>query len=120
MAALLAANLGELPIDPTLREAMRLTQRGIFKISPRNTQALAWEVNDFDGPIIVDKPGGLENSSSYIGMVPAQRLGVDPVQPRLPASLRDRAGEPTAGAGGPLKAPSKGAPSKGAAEQPPE
>jgi beta-lactamase class C len=76
MAALLAANLGELPIDPTLRAAMRSTQRGIFKISPRNTQALAWEVNDFGGPVIVDKPGGLENSSTYVGMVPAKRLGI--------------------------------------------
>jgi beta-lactamase class C len=76
MAALLAANLGELPIDPTLREAMRLTQRGIFKISPRITQAMGWEVNDLGGPIIVDKPGGLENSSTYIGMVPAKRVGV--------------------------------------------
>jgi beta-lactamase class C len=76
MAALLSANLGELPIDPTLREAMRLTQSGIFKISPRNSQALAWEINDFGGPIIVDKPGGLENSSTYIGMVPARRVGL--------------------------------------------
>jgi beta-lactamase class C len=76
MAALLAANLGELPIEATLGEAMRLTQRGIFKINPRNTQALAWEVNDFGGLIIVDKPGGLENSSTYMGMVPAKRVGV--------------------------------------------
>jgi len=76
IAALLAANLGELPIDPTLREAMQLTQQGVFKISPRNTQALAWEVNDFGGPVIVDKPGGLENSSTYIGMIPSKGLGI--------------------------------------------
>ena len=76
MAALIAANLGELPIDRTLHEAMQLTQQGVFKISPRNTQALAWEVNDYGGPVIVDKPGGLENSSTYIGMVPKRRLGI--------------------------------------------
>ena len=76
MAALIAANLGEFPIDRTLREAMQLTQQGVFKISPRNTQALAWEVNDYGGPVIVDKPGGLENSSTYIGMVPKRRLGI--------------------------------------------
>jgi beta-lactamase class C len=74
MAALLAANLGELPVDRTLHEAMQLTQQGVFRISPRNTQALAWEVNDYGGPAIVDKPGGLENSSTYIGMVPSKRL----------------------------------------------
>ncbi len=76
MATLLAANLGELPIDRALREAMLLTQQGVFRISPRNTQALAWEVNDYGGPVIVDKPGGLENSSTYIGMVPSKKLGI--------------------------------------------
>jgi len=76
MVALLAANLGELPIDRTLHEAMQLTQQGLFKISPRNIQALAWEVNDYGGPVIIDKPGGLENSSTYIGMVPKLRLGI--------------------------------------------
>jgi len=43
MAALLAANLGELPMDPMLREAMRLTQRGIFKISPQSVRV--WVVS---------------------------------------------------------------------------
>jgi beta-lactamase class C len=76
MAALLAANLSELPVDRELTQAMQLTQRGIFTISPNITQALAWEVNHYGGPIIVDKPGGLENSSTYIGMVPAKRLGI--------------------------------------------
>ena len=33
MAALIAANLGELPIDRTLHEAMQLTQQGVFKIA---------------------------------------------------------------------------------------
>jgi beta-lactamase class C len=76
MAALLAGYLGELPVDRLLREAMQLTQQGVFKISPRLTQALAWEVNDHDGPLIVDKPGGLENASTYLGMVPSKRLGI--------------------------------------------
>ena len=76
LATFLAAQLGELPIDPQLRDAMQLTQQGVFRISPRNTQALAWEVNDYGGPLIVDKPGGLYNFSTYIGMVPKSRLGI--------------------------------------------
>jgi beta-lactamase class C len=76
LATLLAANLGDGEIDPDLRAAMQLTQRAVFRISPRNAQALAWEVNNFGGPTIVDKPGGIDNASAYLGMVPDQRLGI--------------------------------------------
>src|SRR4051812_26372876 len=76
LATLLAANLGEGPIDPDLRAAMQLTQRGVFRINPHIAQALAWEVNNFGGPTIVDKPGGIDNASAYIGMVPDRRLGI--------------------------------------------
>ncbi len=76
LAIFMAAELGELPIDPVLRDAMLWTQQGVFRISPRNTQAMAWEVNDFGGPLIVDKPGGLDNSSTYIGLVPRRKLGI--------------------------------------------
>ena len=76
LAIFLVAGLGELPLDPVLRDAMQWTQQGVFRISPRNTQAMAWEVNDFGGPVIVDKPGGLDNSSTYIGMVPSRKVGI--------------------------------------------
>jgi beta-lactamase class C len=76
LATLLAANLGDGPIDPDLRAAMQLTQRGVFRINPHIAQALAWEVNNFGGPTIVDKPGGIDNASAYIGMVPDRRLGI--------------------------------------------
>jgi beta-lactamase class C len=76
LVAFLAAHLGELPVEPVMREAMQLTRAGVFRMSPRNTQALAWEVNDFGGPLIIDKPGGLNNSSTYIGMVPQSKLGL--------------------------------------------
>jgi beta-lactamase class C len=76
LAIFLAAHLGELPVEPAMREALQLTRQGVFRISPRNTQALAWEVNDYGGPLIVDKPGGLNNSSTYIGMVPSRTLGI--------------------------------------------
>jgi beta-lactamase class C len=76
LAIFLAAELGELRIDPVLRDAMLWTQQPVFQISPRNAQGMAWEVNDFGGPPIVDKPGGLDNASSYIGLVPSRKLGV--------------------------------------------
>jgi beta-lactamase class C len=76
LATLLAANLGERPIDPALQRAMQFTQRAAFQVDARNAQAMAWEVEDHDGIVVVDKPGGLNNSSTYIGIVPAQKLGV--------------------------------------------
>jgi beta-lactamase class C len=76
LAIFLAAELGEPPVEPVLRDALRSTQQPVFQISPRNAQAMAWEVNAFGGPTIVDKPGGLDNASTYIGLVPSRKLGV--------------------------------------------
>jgi len=76
LATFLAAELDEMPLDPVLRAAMLWTQQGVFRISPRNTQAMAWEVNEFGGPPIVDKPGGLDNASTYIGLVPSRKIGL--------------------------------------------
>jgi beta-lactamase class C len=75
LAALLAAHLGERPIDPSLQGALRLTQQGLFRIGPRIMQAMAWEVNDL-GPTVIDKPGGVQNASSYIGFTPDGKLGL--------------------------------------------
>ena len=74
MARFLAANLGELPVDPTLQAALQLAQRGSFPMSRRVTQALAWEV-DRGPPLIVEKNGGLNNTTAYIGMMPAEKIG---------------------------------------------
>ena len=76
LVALITAHLGERPIDSTILQALRLTRQSVFRMNPRTTQALAFEINDFGGPIIVDKPGGLNSSSTYIGMVLERRLGV--------------------------------------------
>jgi beta-lactamase class C len=76
MAVFLAANLGELPVERALRDAMALAHRGVLAIGPRNRQALAWEVLSGDGSAIVEKYGGLYNASAYVGMVPSRRLGV--------------------------------------------
>jgi hypothetical protein len=53
---------------------------GPFDLRPNS---LAWEIHDHGGPLIVDKPGGLHNSSTYIGMVPERKLGCSlPAWPR--------------------------------------
>ena len=72
LAACLDGNTG----DPQLREALQMTQREMFRVNEEFGQAMAWENVEVDGIGIVDKPGGLNNASAYIGLVPAQRIGV--------------------------------------------
>jgi beta-lactamase class C len=79
MATFLAANLGELPGNGQLQADMRRAHRARFPIRNNSAQAqawqaLAWEVHA-EGPI-VDKNGGLNNTSAYIGMVPSKRIGI--------------------------------------------
>jgi beta-lactamase class C len=76
LAVFAAAQLGELPVDPSLRAAMELSRHGVFRANDHLTQALAWEINDLGGPLIIDKPGGLNNSSTYVGLVPGKKLGI--------------------------------------------
>jgi beta-lactamase class C len=75
MAVFLVANLGELPTERPLQDAMTLAHQPVFPISPNNTQALAWEIN-LNATPIVEKNGGLNNSSTYIGMVPSAKTGI--------------------------------------------
>jgi len=76
MAAFLAANLGALPNQRALQEAMALAQTGVFTVNPRFTQALAWQVVRNGDITLVDKNGGLSNAATYIGMIPRKRLGI--------------------------------------------
>src|SRR5215467_9072739 len=76
MAVFLAANLGELPVERSLREAMTLAHQSVWTIGPRNRQALAWEVLGTDAPTITEKYGGLHNASAYIGMILRHKLGI--------------------------------------------
>jgi beta-lactamase class C len=76
MALFLAANLGEQPVERSLREAMALAHRAVLRIGPHNWQALAWETISGKGPALVEKYGGLNNASAYIGMVPGRKLGI--------------------------------------------
>ena len=89
MAVFLAANLGALPNQRPLQEAMAFAQQGVFSVNPRFTQALGWQVVRNDDLTIVDKNGGLNNTSTYIGMIPQKRLGI--VHPR---QSRQRARHP--------------------------
>jgi beta-lactamase class C len=76
LAILLAAGLDDAPVARQLRQAIRSTQREVFRIDSRHGQAMAWEVMDVSGVRIVDKPGGLNNASAYIGLVPEAKTGV--------------------------------------------
>jgi beta-lactamase class C len=76
MAAFLAANLDQLPVDQSLRDAIALAHRNVFRIGPRNWQALAWETTSGKEPTIIEKYGGLNNASAYIGMMPSRKLGI--------------------------------------------
>jgi beta-lactamase class C len=76
LAIMLAACLGERPLDPQLREALQITQRETFHVGPQHGQAMAWEIENPLGVTIVDKPGGLDNASAYIGLVPDRKIGL--------------------------------------------
>ena len=76
LAIFMAACLDGEVADPQLHEALQMTQREMFRISQKYGQAMAWENIDVDGVGVVDKPGGLNNASAYVGLVPARKVGV--------------------------------------------
>jgi beta-lactamase class C len=75
MSRFLAAHLLELPLDPAVEQAMKLTHQEVAPIESTHGQAQAWEVHHRHLPI-VDKNGGLNNTTSYIGLIPDKRLGI--------------------------------------------
>ena len=76
MATFLAANMGELPDRRPMENAMALAQQPVFTVNPHFKQGLAWQVVSAGNLTIVDKNGGLPNTSTYIGFAPQQKLGV--------------------------------------------
>jgi beta-lactamase class C len=76
MATFLAANMGELPEHGPMENAMAMSQQPVFTVNPRFKQALAWQDVTAGNLRIVDKNGGLPNTSTYIGFSPQQKLGV--------------------------------------------
>jgi len=75
MARILAANLDELAGQRELQHDMARARCGLFAISAKNDQGLAGEVNKNEGPV-VEKNGGLDNSSTHIGMIPGRKIGI--------------------------------------------
>ena len=76
LSVFLAASLGGEEIDPQLQTALQMTQREAFHVSEKFGQAMAWENVHLDGVDVIDKPGGLNNASAYVGLVPARELGI--------------------------------------------
>ena len=76
MATFLAANMGELPDRRPMENAMALAQQPVFTVNPHFKQGLAWQDVSAGNLTIVDKNGGLPNTSTYIGFAPQQKLGV--------------------------------------------
>jgi beta-lactamase class C len=76
MAVFLTANMGELPDHRALQDAMAFAQQGLFTVNPRFTQGLAWQIVRRDDLTVIDKNGGLPVTSTYIGLVPAAKIGV--------------------------------------------
>jgi beta-lactamase class C len=76
LAAFLAANMGETRAPPELLAAMQQAQAPAFVIGSHFAQGLAWEIDDSAGTTVVDKNGGLNNASAYMGMIPSRRLAV--------------------------------------------
>ena len=76
LAVFLNANMGESRVAPQLRQAMALAQAPAVATGPHGAQALAWEIDTSAAPTVIDKNGGLNNASAYMGMIPARRLGI--------------------------------------------
>jgi beta-lactamase class C len=76
MATFLVANLGELPDHRPIENAMALAQQGVFQVKPNFNQGLAWQDVGSGNLTIIDKNGGLPNTSTYIGFASQQKLGV--------------------------------------------
>jgi beta-lactamase class C len=76
MATFLAANIGELPEHRPMEDAMAMSQQPVFTVNPHFKQALAWQDISAGNLTIIDKNGGLPNTSTYIGFAPRQKLGV--------------------------------------------
>ena len=76
MGEFLTANLGERADRPFITKAMHLAQKPYFRASPKMTQGLAWQRLNLAGEFVIDKNGGLEGTSTYIGMLPDRHIGV--------------------------------------------
>jgi beta-lactamase class C len=75
MATFLAAQLGEISEPAGLPDAVKLAHQPLADNPPHFKQAQAWEVRQ-TAVTLVDKNGALNNTSSYIGVIPEKRIGM--------------------------------------------
>ena len=59
-----------------MENAMALAQQPVFTVNPHFRQALAWQDVTSGNLTIMDKNGGLPNTSTYIGFTPQRKIGV--------------------------------------------
>ncbi|MBW7974829.1 serine hydrolase [Bradyrhizobium sp. BR 10289] len=76
LSTFIAACVSGRSVDPQLREALRMTQHEVFRVDDKFGQGMAWETVHLPDVTIVDKPGGLNNASGYLGLMPARRIGI--------------------------------------------
>jgi beta-lactamase class C len=76
MATFLAANMGELAGNGPIENAMAFAQQPVFPVGPQLKIGLAWQNFSSGNLLILDKNGGLNNTSTYIGFAPERKLGV--------------------------------------------
>lgn len=75
MLKFLEANLGlDGPIE--LIKAMELAQAGYFTVKKNFVMGLGWQRLTSDGLLIIDKNGGVPGFSTYIGLLPQQKIGI--------------------------------------------
>jgi len=75
MATFLTANMGELANHGPMENAMALAQQPVFTVNPHFRQALAWQDMTSGNLTILDKNGGLPNTSTWIGFTPQRHIG---------------------------------------------
>ena len=76
MAMFLTANMGEVANHGPMENAMALAQQPVFTVNPHFRQALAWQDVRSGNLTILDKNGGLPNTSTWIGFAPERHIGV--------------------------------------------
>ena len=76
MVTFLTANMGELSNHGPMENAMALAQQPVFTVNPHFRQALAWQDVSSGNLTILDKNGGLPNTSTWIGFAPRRHIGV--------------------------------------------
>ena len=95
MATFLAANMGELADHGAMENAMAFAQQPVFTVSPRLKLGLAWQNVSSGNLLILDKNGGLNNTSTHIGFARSGKLGVVIlVNSRQTTRHRDRPANP--------------------------